>query len=348
MHAHWLHISTPEFPVQIALDLAMYDLAVIIGNLGSERYLADCLRSLRDEDATNFSCSVHLAFNGFDDTGLVARMAAEFPETRSFYRRNKLGYTGTYNRLIAHADARYVLLLDDDTLVPKGTLPAMLAFMDAHPEVGIAGCRTLNPDGSLQRSFGRMLTLRTELLNALHLSTFWPDHLYRDLNSWREVDWLNGSFMLVRRTTLEAVGGLDDYYYTFCCEPDWCLRIARAGWKVAFVPDVAITHVGGDHSINTAVKSCDALMRAHINHFYFFRKHYSALAQLLLRPVLSIGAVLRLLKFLPLLLFAPARRAEAGPKVRAYAHIAIRGLVRRPWRLTATLARQNAVAKAEP
>ena len=326
----------------------MFDLAVTIGNLGGERYLGDCLRSLRDEDAADFSYCVHLAFNGFEDTGFVGRVATEFPEMRWFYRRSKLGYTGTYNRLLGETDARYVLLLDDDTLVPKGTLPAMVAFMDAHPEVGIAGCRTLNPDGSLQRTFGRMLTLRSELLNALHLSSFWPDHLYRDLDGWREVDWLNGSFMLVRRTTLETVGGLDDYYYTFCCEPDWCLRIARAGWKVAFVPDVAIMHVGGDHSINTAVKSFDALMRAHINHYYFFRKHHGALAQLLLRPVLSIGAVLRLLKFLPLLLFAPDRRAEAGPKVRAYACIALLGLKLRPWRLTPALARQNAVGKAEP
>ena len=326
----------------------MYDLAVTIGNLGSERYLGDCLRSLRDEDAADFSCSVHLAFNGFDDTGFVGRIAAEFPEARWFYRRGKLGYTGTYNRLLAETDARYVLLLDDDTLVPRGTLPAMVTFMDAHPEVGIAGCRTRNPDGTLQRSFGRMLTLRAELLNALHLSTFWPDHLYRDLESWREVDWLNGSFMLVRRTTLEVVGGLDDYYYTFCCEPDWCLRITRAGWKVAFVPDVAITHVGGDHSINTAVKSFDALMRAHINHYYFFRKHYGVLDQLLLRPVLSVGAVLRLIKFLALLLLVPKRRAEAAPKVRAYWRIALLGLMPRPWRLTPTLARQNAIAKAEP
>ena len=326
----------------------MPDLAVTIGNLGSERYLADCLRSLRDEDATDFSYSIHLGFNGFEDSGFIGRVTAAFPAVRWFHRRSKLGYTGTYNRLMRETDARYVLLLDDDTLVPKGTLPAMVAFMDAHPEVGIAGCRTLNPDGSLQRSFGRMLTLKTELLNALHLSTFWPDHLYRDLDSWREVDWLNGSFMLVRRTTLEMVGGLDDYYYTFCCEPDWCLRIARAGWQVAFVPDVAITHVGGDHSINTAVKSFDALMRAHINHYYFFRKHYDVLTQILLRPVLSIGAVLRLLKFLPLLLFAPARRAEAAPKVRAYMRIMLLGLMRRPWRQTSVLACQNAVGEAEP
>ena len=71
-------------------------------------------------------------------------------------------------------------------------------------------------------------------------------------------------------------------------------------------------------------------------------------AQLLLRPILSIGAVLRLLKFLPLLLFVPARRAEAVPKVRAYVRIALLGLMPRPWRLTTALARQNAVGKAEP
>lgn len=326
----------------------MQDLEVTIGNLGSDKYLASCLRSLYAEDAPGFTYSVAIAFNGFDrDNSTVMQDTAKaFPQARLLYRRNKLGYTGTYNLLMRTSTARYILLLDEDTIVPKGTLAAIVAFMDAHPDVGIAGSKTVNPDGSLQKSFAVMFDLRSEFLNALHLSTFWPDHLYKDLSEWRTVDWLNGSFMLVRKSTIEQVGLLDDYFYTFGCEADWCLRIARAGWKVAFVPEVVITHVGGEHSINSAVKSYDALMRSHINRYFFFRKHYSPLQQTLLRPVMTLGACLRLFKFLVLYALMASRRAEAAPKINAFARIAVLGLTRQPWRLTAKLQRQNELAGA--
>jgi GT2 family glycosyltransferase len=323
----------------------MQDVAVTIGNLGSERYLEPCLRSIYAEDAPGFTYSVLIAFNGFDDSHLLHRIRDSFPEASLHYRRNKLGYTGTYNLLMRANTARYILILDEDTVLPKGTLPAMVAFMDAHPEVGIAGARTLNPDGSFQKSYGVMFDVRSELLNALSVSTFWPDHLYRDMSDWRTVDWLNGSFMLVRQTTVEQVGMLDEYFYTFSCEADWCLRISRAGWKVAFVPEVSFTHVGGDHSINTTVKSYDALVRSHINRYFFFHKHHGALAQGLLRPIMTVGAILRLIKFLALYCMAPSRRPEAGPKIRAYARIALLGFARQPWKLTPELRRQNELAR---
>ena len=320
------------------------DVAITIGNLGSEQYLEACLRSIYAEDARGFSYVVQIAFNGFENGNVMQHIAETFPQAQILYRRNKLGYTGTYNLLLRASAARYTLILDEDTLVPKGTLPAMVAFMDAHPEVGIAGAKTLNPDGSFQKSFGVMSDLRSEFLHALNLSTFWPDRLYRDLTRWRTVDWLNGSFMLVRQTTVAQVGVLDEYFYTFSCEADWCLRMTRAGWKVAFVPEVAITHIGGDHSINTAVKSYDALVRSHINRYFFFRKHYGALAQALLRPIMTLGACLRLLKFFVLYCLAPSRRPEAGPKIRAFARIALLGFALQPWRLTPKLRRQNELA----
>jgi GT2 family glycosyltransferase len=322
----------------------MDDLAITVGNLGSEQYLERCLRTIYAEDAPGFTYSVLIAFNGFDAGSVMQHIAEAFPQAQVLYRRNKLGYTGTYNLLMRASAARYILLLDEDTVVPKGTLPAMVAFMDAHPEVGIAGARTLNPDGTLQKSYGVMFDLRSEFLNALYLSTFWPDRLYRNHTRWRTVDWLNGAFMLVRQKTVAEVGMLDNYFYTFSCEADWCLRIARAGWKVAFVPDVTITHVGGDHSINTAVKSYDSLVRSHINRYFFFRKHYGALEQGLLRPIMTLGACLRLLKFLGLYCLAPSRRPEAGPKIRAFARIALLGFARQPWRLTPELRRQNELA----
>ena len=104
--------------------------------------------------------------------------------------------------------ARYVLVLDDDTLVAKGTLEGKDRFMDEHPQVGMSGCETRNADGSYQRSFGLVPSLRTEFATALGPEGFWPESLYRDVSKLRDVEWLKGSFMLAG----QRKGGCDVVY----------------------------------------------------------------------------------------------------------------------------------------
>lgn len=323
----------------------MQDLAVNIGIPGNEQYLEPCLRIVYAEDAPGFGYCVLIAFNIFDDDGLMRHIAETFPRAQLMYCRNKLGYSGTYNRLLQTSNARYVVILDDDTVVPDGTLPAMVAFMDAHPEVGVAGCKTLNPDGFFQWSFSVMVNLRTQLRNAFRFACFRPEQIYRNIDGRKTVSWLNGSFVLVLTETLASVGGLDDYNYSFLCEADWCLRIARAGWKVAFVPDVAIALIGGLHSVNSQAMSCDTLIHSHLNRYYFFHKHHGAL-QLALRPITTLGATLRRVKFSALHISSPTRRLQARYAIRAYATVIAPGFARYPRRLPTKLQRQNKLARA--
>jgi len=269
----------------------------------------------------------------------------EFPQVDFLVYEPSLGYCGAYNLLIQNNSARYFLVLDDDTVIQKGTLQRMVEFMDLHPEVGIAGCMTRNPDGSFQKSYGLRSSLKSELLNALGISSFWPNRLYENLSDWREVEWLNGSFLFVRREVIESVGALDEYYYTYSCEQDWCWRISQSGWRVAYVTDAEIIHVGNAHSINTAVKRYSQIMREHINRYYFFHKHYSALACFLLRPIMSLGAILRCIKYLGIYATRPARRTEAGPRIRAFISVAGLAFLPRPYVLPGYLRKQNDVAR---
>lgn len=247
------------------------DLTVLIANIGSLAHLRPCLKSLFDNASGEISLRVIVGFNFEGEGDSPRKLAAEFPQVELLRAPVKLGYCRAYNQLMARGTGRYVLVLDDDTILHAGTIDGMVRFMDAHPDIGIAGCRTVNPDGSYQKTMGLMYTLRTELINILRPAAFWNDGIDETVTDWRTVGWLNGHFLMARVETIEKVGVFDEHYYTFQSEADWCLRIRQAGWEVAYVPAFKITHVGGTHSVVTKVKSFKDLMRGHINRYYFIR-----------------------------------------------------------------------------
>ncbi|MGD9614986.1 MAG: glycosyltransferase [Alphaproteobacteria bacterium] len=323
------------------------DLSILIANLGGLENLRPCLRSLFETTSARIAFRVIVGFNFAGESETPRALAREFPQAIRLRAPIRLGYCRAYNQLIACSTGRYVLLLDDDTILRAGTIEGMVRFMDAHPEVGIAGCRTVNPDGSYQKTTARMFDLRTELVNILRPAAFWQDGIDETVAGWRSVGWLNGHFLMVRREVIETVGVLDEHYYTFQCEADWCLRICRAGWKVAYVPDFEIMHIGGSHSLASAVKSYNNLIRGHLNRYYFIRKHYGDRAAHAFRAIMTGGAMLRLLNYAAIWLLKPDRRAEAGPKVRAYTEIALAGVAPRPETLPDELRRENAACSRE-
>lgn len=317
------------------------DLTVLIANLGQPDNLLACLKSLYETASGKVSLRVIVGFNFAGASNTPRTLAREFPQVEQMRAPVKLGYCRAYNQLMALSTGRYVLLLDDDTLLRPGTIDGMVRFMDEHPDVGIAGCRTVNPDGSYQKSTALMYSLGTEIRNIVRPAAFWNDGINDSLASWTPAGWLNGHFMMVRRRVIEALGGFDEYYYTLQSEADWCLRIRRAGWTIAYVPAAEVMHIGGEHSVNTNVKSYKNLMRSHINRYYFMRKHYGAGAAFLFRAIMSAGALLRLLRYCVSWLFDPGRRPEAGPKIAAYWKIVLLGAAAQPEKLPEDLRRES-------
>ena len=316
-------------------------LTVLIGNLGDVKNLLPCLKSLFDTTTGETSLRVIVGFNFEGESDGPQMLASEFPQVEQFRASVKLGYCRAYNQLMAQTRSRYVLLLDDDTLVREGTIDGMVRFMDAHPEIGIAGCRTVKPDGTYQKSTALMYSLRTEFINVLRPAAFWHDGIDESLTTWRSVGWLSGHFLMVRTEVIEQLGVLDENFYTFQCEADWCLRINRAGWKVVYVPNFEVMHIGGSASGATNVKSYGNLLRSHINRYYFVRKHYGNAAVAVFRVIMSIGAILRLLNYTFVWLVSPNRRPEARPKAAAYAMIVQLGWAARPEELPDDLRREN-------
>ncbi len=322
------------------------DVTVLIANLGGSDFLLSCLKSLFGGALGETSCKVIVGFNFPGESDAPAALAREFPAVEQLRAPRKLGYCRAYNQLMAHAAGRYVLLLDDDVILSPGAIEGMVRFMDEHPDVGIAGCRTINPDGSYQKSTALMYTLRTEMENVFRPAAFWRDGVDETVAEWRTVGWLNGHFLMVRAEVIEQVGVLDERFYTFMCEADWCLRISRAGWKVAYVPEVEVTHVRGEHSNAPGVKAYKNLTRSNINRYYFMRKNYGPAALLAFRPVMSFSALLRLLTYCAVWLLSPTRRAEAGPKIEAFWKIMLLGVAARPEALPEDLRRESDVFDA--
>ncbi len=298
----------------------MEDLTISIGSLGNYPTLERCLQSIYAETSHGPSVRVWVVCNGSDLSDTPVRIARHFPAVHLIRRDHALGYCATHNLVLGRCDTRYVLVLDDDTIVHQGTLARMVAFMDANPTVGMAGCKTLNGDGSFQRTYGLVPSLKTELSNIFRPDSFWPESLYRDVTIRRDVEWLNGSFMFVRAAALREVGALDERYYTYVCEADWCHRMRQAGWGVVYVPDAQITHIGGEHSVNNkhGTTSLTNLVRYHVNRHYFFHKHYNRSACLLLRPIMICGLLLRIAHYAWIYARTPQARVVAGVKCRAF------------------------------
>lgn len=220
------------------------DVSVIVVCLNGLPWLERCLASVAGHETI-------VVDHGSTD-GSVELVRRSFPEARLIEQGN-VGMGGGNNAGMRIAGGRYFLLLNSDAWVETDGVEELVAFADAHPRAAVVGPRLRNPDGTLQRSvrgfptvwrlateyfFLRKLAPRSRALNALYGAGF--DH-----ESPREVDWVSGACLLVRREAADLVGLFDEDYFMFSEETDWCYRFHEAGWTVMFEPGAEVVHVGG-------------------------------------------------------------------------------------------------------
>ncbi|HET6624702.1 MAG TPA: glycosyltransferase family 2 protein [Gaiellaceae bacterium] len=268
------------------------DAAVVVVTYDALPWIEDCLASVRGEQ-------VVVVDNGSRD-GTVALVRERFPGVRVVESENR-GLGAGWNVGIRETASRYVLLLNADAWLRGDALARLVAFADGRPRAAVVGPRLLNPDGTLQRSvrgfptlwrlateyfFLRKLAPRTRALNAFYAGGFDHDEV-------REAEFVMGACMLVRREAIEEVGPLDEEFFLFSEETDWCYRFRKAGWEVLFFPGSECVHVGG------AAHGGRLYRENLLGHLRFLRKHDGArtaerarrllLAALRLRGVLFRG-----------------------------------------------------------
>ena len=220
----------------------MAEVAVVVVTYNAMPWLTRCLESV-----AGVECVV--VDHGSTDGSVEAARAAGV----TVVEQENRGLAAGWNRGLRETEARYVLILNADAWLLDGALERLVAFADAHPRAAVVGPRLRNPDGTLQRSvrgfptlwrlateylFLRKLAPHSTALNAFYAGGF--DH-----ESVREAEFVMGAVMLVRREAIAEVGPLDESFFLFSEEVDWCYRFAQAGWEVVFTPEAEAVHVGG-------------------------------------------------------------------------------------------------------
>lgn len=256
----------------------MIDLSVVIVSWNVCDLLRHCLRSITPRQ---LSLEIIVVDNASSD-GSVAMVRAEFPHVHLFANDKNRGFTAANNQALAKSQGRYLLLLNPDTEVEDIALPTMVAYMDQHPGVGALGPQLRYPDGRLQSSRRRFPSLATALVESTVVQEWSPDN--RILRRYymadtpddatQEVDWVVGACLLVRREVYEQVGGLDEEFFMYSEELEWCRRIKNAGWSIVYLPTVTVIHHEG--------KSSEQVVPARHIHFQtnkvrYFRKHHGSL-----------------------------------------------------------------------
>jgi N-acetylglucosaminyl-diphospho-decaprenol L-rhamnosyltransferase len=230
-------------------------LEVVIVSHGAEALLRDCLASLRAHPPRRAAMSVTVVDSGSPD-GTPDMVAREFPEFR-LERRANIGFSAANNVVLRASRADAVLLLNPDTEVYAGTLDVCLARLATDPEVGMVGAKLVRPGGELDHACKRSFPTPTAALAhftgigreagaGASLSQYRATHLGDDEPG--EVDAVNGAFMLCRRAAIDAVGLLDEGYWLYMEDLDWCHRFWDAGWTVFYEPGAVALHVKGASS----------------------------------------------------------------------------------------------------
>jgi GT2 family glycosyltransferase len=224
------------------------DCSVVIVNYHSEALLRACLESL-PSSADPLSLEVIVVDNS--GTARASGVLDAWPDVRLIEAGGNVGFAHACNLGMANARGRHLLLLNPDTVAHPGAVATLSRHLDASPEAGVVAARLLNPDGTLQyscRRFPRPLSIffgRYSLLTRLFPGNpVSSDYLYLDWDhvQVRPVDWASGACLMVRRDVFERVGGLDEGYFLFVEDMDWCRRIRDAGHEVVYVPEAEVTH----------------------------------------------------------------------------------------------------------
>ena len=266
----------------------MTDLSIIIVGWNSKEYLLHCLESIYQK-GMEMPREIIVVDNGSRD-GSGSEVKKAFPFVHLIENEKNLGFAKAANQGFQKASGRYVLLLNPDTQVKHGAIERLVSFIDAHLEAGVAGVQLFNADGSKQNSIANFPSLVTELLNKSLLRWLFPEKFPgkgRDYSEPIEVDSVIGACMMVRRDALDQVGLLDEDYFLFLEETDWCYRMKKAGWKIYHVPQAEVYHFQGK-SGETVKKR--ARVEFYRSRYHFFKKNRGTLQWL----VLLVGLLIKL------------------------------------------------------
>lgn len=296
--------------------MSILDISVIIVNWNTRDLLRECLRSIGEQ--THRPHEVIVIDNASSD-GSVDMVASEFPSTVLIRNEGNRGFAAANNQGLKIAKGRYVLLLNPDTIILDRAIDTMIGWCDAQPNVGVAGCQVWENDTKIQRTcFAdqgplNIFLVETGLYWALSGWRFFggPHYSSWDRKTEREVNIVSGVFMLVPMPVLDHVGLLDEAFFIYSEEADWCMRMRIAGYRCVFTPVARIIHRDGGGKSTSQIKA-RMYVQMQKSKLIFVRKYYGRGGYIAARATLLACMLLRCL------IFATISRSNGSSK----AHLA--------------------------
>jgi N-acetylglucosaminyl-diphospho-decaprenol L-rhamnosyltransferase len=294
-------------------------LSVVVVNWNTRDLLAGCLESLAGdpglaivgEDSSladrSFASTEHhplvtevwVVDNASTD-GSPQMVRERFSWVRLIENSENVGFAAASNQGIRQATGRYVLLLNSDAVLAPGSPVRLLAFADHHPRAGIVGVQLVNPDGSFQAALNDFPSLGFVLLEAWALArwfsgnTYYPSYPPERSRDAVPCDWVGGACLLARAAAIEQVGLLDEYFFMYSEEMDWCYRMWESGWEVWYTPDVKVIHLGaGSADRLSAVQR----LRLYTSKARFIEKRSGSFAARVVRLNYRVSSLLKALGY---------------------------------------------------
>ncbi len=305
------------------------ELSIIIVNWNVREMLRECLASIERHHGTLRVQTIVVDSASEDGSADMVRQA--FPQVTLLAQDENIGFVRGNNLGLAHADGRYILLLNPDTRVHAHALARMVEYLDAHDAYAILGPHTLNTDGTHQSTRRRFPSVWVAMVESTWFQGLAPRAVLRRFyaqdmadDGTYGVDWMQGSALMARRAVFDHIGGLDPAFVMFFEELDWCKRAAAAGYGAVYLGEAYITHHGGG---STAQASARKHLLFQQSKLIYFRKHHGRLVAGWLRSVIVASYGLQVLVEGAKLMIGHKRDLRAA-RIRLYGEV-LRALVGR-------------------
>jgi N-acetylglucosaminyl-diphospho-decaprenol L-rhamnosyltransferase len=290
----------------------MPDISIVMVNFNTAKYTLQCIESVYS-NPPKLSYEIIVVDNASSDDS-VFLIEEKYPKIKLIRSAKNLGIAGGNNLGTRSGVGRYVLLLNNDTIVLPGMLDIVVNFLENTPDAGGVGGNLLNPDNTYQSGAMPFPSLLEEFLNLSKLGKIirpcYPSYL--PYSKIKVVDWMSTAFMLFRRDALEEVGLMDEQYFIYSDETDLEYRLWRAGWKIYYIPEVNTIHFGG--------KSLEPWRSRRLKYrgrLLFFNKHRTSFEEIILRIIYTISSCLKLLFWMCVFLI-PSKRKHAKLELKSH------------------------------
>jgi GT2 family glycosyltransferase len=280
--------KTPQYSIKISVIIVSYNV---------RDFLLHSLQSIKK--ALDRIPSEIIVVDNASVDGSAQSVSKHFPKVNIIENDSNIGFSAANNIGLKKANGKYIVLINPDTLVQEDTFTKLIEFMDIHPEAGGATCKILNPDGTFSIDSRHSVPKpSTALWKLIGLNRLFPKSkifgrynlTYLDPNKIYPVDAISGSFMFLRKKAIDEVGLLDEDYFMYCEDVDYCYRLNNDGWKIYYVPDSNIIHYKGE---STKKSNIDYAINFNRSLYLFYKKHFHTKSFFVFGWIILVGAILR-------------------------------------------------------